>query len=116
MSGSEGLLGRRFLMGALGLAGVLSVVFAGRVVGTVIAWEEQSGPPLAGWMTIGFIAQTRDTDRDDLAEALGLNITPEERVTLEAAAARTGRTLPEVKRILEQTILEQTLADPAARP
>ncbi|MER2508741.1 MAG: hypothetical protein ABTQ27_08270 [Amaricoccus sp.] len=78
------------------VASALALVFAARLVDSALHWAERE-TPLAGWMTLGFVANAWDIDRAALAAALGVETRPGERLTLEQVARDTGRPLAEVK-------------------
>lgn len=93
---------RRGLLLATGIAALLALFFAGRFLLHVFVWEGRQDEPLAPWMTLGYVARSYDVDRDDLAQALGLDRPG--RLSLAQIAARSGRTLPEVEAELRAAI------------
>lgn len=93
---------RRGLLLATGIAALLALFFAGRFLLHVFVWEGRQDEPLAPWMTLGYVARSYDVDRDDLAQALGLERPG--RLSLAQIAARSGRTLPEVEAELRAAI------------
>jgi hypothetical protein len=95
---------RRGLMLATGVAALLALFFAARFLLHVFVWEGRRDEPLAPWMTVGYVARSYDVDRDDLAQALGLDPDHPERLSLAQIAARSGRTLPEVEAQLRAAI------------
>ena len=108
----------RVLTATLLLAGVLTLVFGIRLAESALRWSERRDPPIAAWMTLGFIERSWDVDRAVLAEALGVEIAPGERLTLAAVAERTGKPPAEVKATVERTIAAETTPDttPAGQP
>jgi hypothetical protein len=93
---------RRGLLLATGTAALLALFFAGRFLLHVFVWEGRQDEPLAPWMTLGYVARSYDVDRDDLAQALGLEHPG--RLSLAQIAARSGRSLPEVEAELRAAV------------
>lgn len=83
------------------IACLLAGLFAARLIDAGLNWEERSNPDIAGWMTLGFIANGWDADRAALEAALGLRLEPGERLTLDEVAARSGRSVAEVTADIE---------------
>ena len=94
----------RRLVLVLALACLLTLVFGLRLGHTVLHWPERRELAVQGWMTVGFVAHAWDLERDRLAAALG--VAEGERPTLDAIAARSGRTRAEVAAVVERAIAE----------
>jgi hypothetical protein len=55
-------------------------------------------------MTIGYVAQSYDVERDDLARAVGLEPGSGRRLTIAEIARRTGRSVGEIETALLSAI------------
>lgn len=89
------------------LALLVAAFFAFRLVMMALHWSDLAEPQIESWMTLGVIARSWDVERDGLAEALGLEVAPGQRLTLADIAARSGRTLDEIEATLAAEITAQ---------
>lgn len=103
--------GRKGPLAGFLLASALALFFGSRLIDAGLHWAERRAP-LEGWMTVGFVANAWDVDRDELAAALGVSAPPGTRVTLGAIARDSGRPLAEVEAAAEAEIARQRAARP----
>jgi hypothetical protein len=62
----------RVLLVGFAFALFVTLFFAVRLVVHAVYWSQHRDAELAGWMTIGYVAQSYHIERDDLARAVGL--------------------------------------------
>lgn len=74
------------------VAAVLATGFFGvRGVARAVYWSQHRDEPIAGWMTIGYLARSYDVPRDALLQAAGLPADRPDRRTLDEIARAEGR-------------------------
>ena len=94
----------RFLLVGFALALLVTLFFAVRLVVHAVYWSQHRDAELADWMTIGYVAQSYDVERDDLARAVGLEPGSGLRLTIAEIARRTGRSVDEIETALLSAI------------
>lgn len=95
---------RRGLVLAVLFAGLLTLVFAIRFWVHLGDWRAHEAEPLAGWMTLGYVARTQDVDRAALEAALGLEGVQVGRMSLASIATLQGRPLADVEADVEAAL------------
>lgn len=109
-----GQLWERNRMGLIAfvLAASVSLFFILRLGIFWIYWSDPAhrGQPIEGWMTPGYIAYSHHVPRGLIAEALGLTPGRHPHKTLEDIAEESGRTVEELKILLNAIIAEQQRA------
>ena len=90
----------RVLLIAFGLALFVTVFFGVRLVVHAVSWSGHRDAKLAGWMTIGYVAQSYGVERDDLARAVGVEPGFGQRLTIAEIAERTHQSVNEVEEAL----------------
>ncbi|MFO7921581.1 MAG: hypothetical protein R6U99_12390 [Nioella sp.] len=90
----------------LGLAIVVSLFFAVRLVAFWIYWADPAhqDQAIAGWMTPGYVAYSWDVPREVTFEALDLPARPGEPVTLADLAAERGMSVADLAAELRAAI------------
>jgi len=94
----------------LGLALVLALGFALRLAFGPSPHDRD--PELAGWMPVGYVAQTWNIPREVLAEALGLEPGAAPRRSLRSLAEDRGETLESLLARIEAAITAHRAAPP----
>lgn len=94
----------RPLLVGFGLALIVTLFFAVRLVVHAVYWSQHRDAELAGWMTIGYVAQSYDVERADLARAVGLEPGSGRRLTIAEIARRTGQSVGEIETALLSAI------------
>jgi hypothetical protein len=97
------------------LAVVLALFLGLRLTVHALYWSRHRDDALAGWMTIGYVAQSYRVDRDDLAQALGVEPASGRRLTLDDLARQSGRPVSELEKTLRTAIAEARAAEEAGR-
>lgn len=95
------------MMIAAGVALLLALFFAARVLVHLALWEARRDEPLAAWMTVGYVAHAYRVDREPLALAVGLDPELRQRLTLAQIAAQRQVPLDEIEAELRAAIAEQ---------
>jgi hypothetical protein len=85
----------------LALALLVTLFFAVRLVVHAVYWSQHRDAELADWMTIGYVAQSYDIERDNLARAVGLEPGSCRHPTIAEIARRTGRSVSPAPGFLE---------------
>lgn len=98
---------QRVLLAAFVAAGIATAVFGTRAVVSAIYWSQHRDEPLAGWMSIGYVARSHEVPPQVLLEALGLDPGVRDRRPLSEIAAAAGRPLAEVTALLAEAIAEE---------
>jgi hypothetical protein len=94
----------RFLLVGFALALLVTLFFAVRLVVHAVYWSQHRDAELADWMTIGYVAQSYDIERDNLARAVGLEPGSGRRLTIAEIARRTSRSVDEIETALLSAI------------
>jgi hypothetical protein len=97
------------------LAVVLALFLGFRFTVHAVYWSRHRDDALAGWMTIGYVAQSYRVDRDDLSLALGVEPGSGRRLTLDDLARQSGRPVSELEESLRAAIAEARAAEEARR-
>ncbi len=102
---------------ALAAAGL----FAVRAVRYSLYWRQHRDQPIAGWMTVNYVAHSYDVPADALWGALGLPPPPKpparpDRRPLSAIATAQGKSFDQVRAALQQAIARERAAHPPGSP
>ena len=94
------------------LAAAVSLFFVLRLGIFWVYWSDPAhrDQPIERWMTPGYIAYSHHVPRDLIAEALGLTPGRHPHKTLEDIAEESGRTVEELKILLNAVIEQQQRA------
>lgn len=104
---------QRAVVAAFVLAALASLFFATRFTVQAIYWSNHREEPLAGWMTIGYVAHSYDVAPGRLREALGPPAgTPDRRPIAEIAASLGLSTEEALERLREA--IERARSEAAA--
>lgn len=106
----------RALLITFGVALVVTVFFGFRLAVHAVYWSEHRDADLAGWMTIGYVAQSYRVERDDLALAVGVEPGFGQRLTIAEIAERTDRSVGEIKAALLAEIRARRAEDIPGEP
>ncbi|MEO1919407.1 MAG: hypothetical protein ABGW81_06850 [Paracoccaceae bacterium] len=90
-------------LAALALTSILLV----RLIADVVYWPQHRDTEISGWMTLGYVAQSYEVDKNDLVDALGINADARRHLTLQAIADVQVLSLEQVERTLLETIASQ---------
>jgi hypothetical protein len=101
----------RVLLIAFGLALFVTALFGVRLVVHAVYWSGRRDAELAGWMTIGYVAQSYRVERDDLARAVGVEPGFDQRLTIAEIAERTHQSVNEVEEALLAAIQARRAED-----
>jgi hypothetical protein len=77
-----------------------------------VFWREHRDEPIAGWMRVGFVANSYHVPLPELNRAIGLPPSAHDRRPLNEIAESQGRTFEELKADLEEAITEFRSAGP----
>ena len=105
----------RVLLVGFALALLVTLFFAVRLVVHAVYWSQHRDAELAGWMTIGYVAQSYHIERDDLARAVGLEPGSGRRLTIAEIARRTDQSVDEVETVLLSAIQAERAKDTAGQ-
>ncbi len=91
------------------LAAAVSLFFVLRLGIFWVYWSDPAhrDQPIEGWMTPGYIAYSHDVPKELNADALDLTPGRHPHTTLEDIAEESGRTVEELKILLNAVIAEQ---------
>ena len=105
----------RVLLVGFAFALLVTLFFAVRLVIHAVYWSQHRDAELAEWMTIGYVAQSYNIERDDLARAVGLEPGSGRRLTLAEIARRTGQSVDEIETALLSAIQAERANDAAGQ-
>ena len=105
----------RVLLVGFAFALLVTLFFAVRLVVHAVYWSQHRDAELAEWMTIGYVAQSYNIERDDLARAVGLEPGSGRRLTLAEIARRTGQSVDEIETALLSAIQAERAKDTAGQ-
>jgi hypothetical protein len=98
------------------LALLLTSFFAYRTYQRAEFWRQHRDQPIAGWMRVGFVANSYHVPPHVLNEAIGLPRDVRDRRPLARIADDQGRTFDEVKADLEKAIADFRAHAPTRPP
>ncbi|MGE4612026.1 MAG: hypothetical protein AAED33_11685 [Paracoccaceae bacterium] len=90
-------------LAALMLTSILLV----RLIADVVYWPQHRDTEISSWMTLGYVAQSYEVDKNDLVDALSINADVRRHLTLQAIADAQGLSLEQIERTLLETITSQ---------
>lgn len=96
---------RRAVVAAFALAALASLFFGTRFVVHAIYWSSHRDEPIAGWMTVGYVAHSYDVEPGLLREALGAPAGAPDRRPIAEIAAELGLTTDEALALLREAIV-----------
>ena len=86
------------------LALMLTVFLLVRLVANLVYWPQHQDAEIAGWMTVGYVAQSYDVDKDSLMVALDLETDIRRHLMLTAIADAKNLPLMDIQIILLDAI------------
>ena len=108
--------GRRLLLVAFALALGFTGFHVVRTARDAIYWSRHRDEPIAGWMTVGFVAHSYHVPPHVLLMAIGLPPGPPDRRPLGAIAEAQGRSVEQLTTILETAIVHARPPYPPPAP
>lgn len=114
--------GDRLARAALSIAFLCAIGFTGfhifRTVRDAIYWNAHRDEPIAGWMTLGYVAHSYHVPPHILFLALGMQPGPPERRNIATLAAARGQSVERVSAVLTDAIVHARppYPPPAAPP
>jgi hypothetical protein len=97
--------GRWLLLAAFLLAVGFTGFYVVRTVRDAIYWHAHHDEPIAGWMTLGYVAHSYHVPPHVLFLALGMDPGPPERRNIATIAAAQGRSVEQVAALLNNAIV-----------